>query len=381
MPLFAYNLTGTAVTMARGNPRAVLPASPSPPGRGPAVNVTSELRPNKTVDPANGKTGGLTAAYFADIQAQVTAGTIAVEWTADAEYLTTGLTVGGPTGVTGPTGPTGLTGPTGVTGPTGGTGSTGDVGGTGGTGDVGGTGGVGPTGLTGETGPTGGTGGTGDVGGTGGTGGTGPGDVASILCLDRLNVAGVGGATVKAAGGDINLIGQNLLQSQTFDTLTVTEGSASLVLAALKPGDSGITVELIKGVGGASVAFNPGTGALVIDIGSAGSSDDALATLVNANAAATDGYVRATSAAGGNFTSVQSAAPMTGGVGNYANNKVMVSGLEALPINEPGTTTTAKWGDTSIFCTTQAVGLATDVVTIAVQSNALWSRQLSAVLA
>jgi hypothetical protein len=186
---------------------------------------------------------------------------------------------------------------------------------------------------------------------------------------------------VKAIGGDINLIGRNLLQSQTFDTLVVTEGSASLTLDALKPGDSGITVELIKGVGAASVAFNPGTGALVIDIGSGGSSDDDLATLVNDNAAATNGYVRATSAAGGNFTTIQGAAPMTGGTGDYANNKVMVGGLEALPANETGTTSTAKWSGTSIICTSQAIGLATDVVAIVVQSNALWSQQLSAVLA
>ena len=42
--LIAYNLTGAPVTLAAGNPPRTVPASPSPPNRGPGVDVTSELR-------------------------------------------------------------------------------------------------------------------------------------------------------------------------------------------------------------------------------------------------------------------------------------------------------------------------------------------------
>lgn len=97
MPLLAFNLTGTALALAAGKPvPPILPASTSPPARGPAYDVTSELRPNLTVDPAHGKAGGLTGANYVAIQVQVTAVSIALEWTGDPEYLTTGLTVPGP---------------------------------------------------------------------------------------------------------------------------------------------------------------------------------------------------------------------------------------------------------------------------------------------
>jgi len=96
MPLLAFNLTGADVTLDAGNPAPTLPASLSPPNRSEAYNVTAELRPNLTVDPAAGVVGGLSAANFALIQLQVDAGDIEFEWTdVNPEYLTTGLTIGG----------------------------------------------------------------------------------------------------------------------------------------------------------------------------------------------------------------------------------------------------------------------------------------------
>ena len=92
MSLLCFNTTGAPITMLVTG--VVIPLSPSPANRGPAVNVTSEMRPNLTVDPARGKTGGLTGANFVTISGQ--AG-LAFEWTQDVEYLTTGLTVNGGT--------------------------------------------------------------------------------------------------------------------------------------------------------------------------------------------------------------------------------------------------------------------------------------------
>lgn len=97
MPLYAYNLTGTSLATAAGNPAPELPPSLSPPSRGEAFDVTSELRPDVTVDPAMGVVGGLDASDFAALQAQVDAADVAFEWTSDPEYLTGALVVGGPT--------------------------------------------------------------------------------------------------------------------------------------------------------------------------------------------------------------------------------------------------------------------------------------------
>ena len=207
--------------------------------------------------------------------------------------------------------------------------------------------------------------------------------VAGAPCLDRLNVAGVGGATVRAAGGDINVVGRNLLQAQTFDSLNRVEiTGANITIFALKPGISGIFCEITATGGGPTIAFNPGTGKLVIDVGVAGRTSDQVATDINVNAAATDGYIRCTSAgAAFKFNLAQADTALAGGAGDYANNNILVSGLAALPANEPGVAPVAKWTDTGIVCTTQAVGLATDVVAIVVQSNALWSQPLSAALA
>lgn len=94
--LLAYNLTGVQLALAAGVPPRVLPISAFPPARGPAVDVTTELRPAVAVDPAHGVAGGLTGANYVDLQVQVTAGSVAFEWTHGPEYLTTGLVVPGP---------------------------------------------------------------------------------------------------------------------------------------------------------------------------------------------------------------------------------------------------------------------------------------------
>lgn len=96
MSLYAYNKTGAPLALAAGHPIVTLSPSAAPPAQGPSYNVTSELRPNLTVDPVNGKTGGLAASDYALLQAQVIAGSVDFEWSSDPEYLTPGLTVNGP---------------------------------------------------------------------------------------------------------------------------------------------------------------------------------------------------------------------------------------------------------------------------------------------
>jgi len=95
MSLFAFNKTGAPLPLAAGHPIVTLPASPVPPSRSKAYNVTAELCPNLTVDPVNGKAGGLTAAEFALLQAQQALGSTTFEWDGPPEFLTASLVVSG----------------------------------------------------------------------------------------------------------------------------------------------------------------------------------------------------------------------------------------------------------------------------------------------
>lgn len=96
MSLLAYNKTTAPLPLAAGNPVVTLPAASSVHVRGAAYNVTGELRPNLTVDPNNGIAGGLSAADFSALQAQVAAGQVEYEWTEDPDYLVANLSVGSP---------------------------------------------------------------------------------------------------------------------------------------------------------------------------------------------------------------------------------------------------------------------------------------------
>jgi len=96
MPLLAYNKTTSPVALAAGSPAVTLPASLVPGARGKAFDVTSELWPNLTVDPAHGRTGGLAASAFTALQVQVAAGSVEYAWTHQPEFSLGTLVVTGP---------------------------------------------------------------------------------------------------------------------------------------------------------------------------------------------------------------------------------------------------------------------------------------------
>jgi len=196
----------------------------------------------------------------------------------------------------------------------------------------------------------------------------------------------IDGGAFTVDGGDVVLVGRNLLQAKTFDTITLTESAVTTDLFALTPGDSGITVQVIAGEGALGVTYNTGTKALVITLAAGGSTADAVATAVNADASEANGYVRATVTGAGTYTLAIAQAPMTGGTGDWAGSYVQCSGATCLPANETGTTSTAKWSDTQITATVPALtGLsparvATDIVPICVHSNGFVSQPISVVL-
>jgi len=80
---------------------------------------------------------------------------------------------------------------------------------------------------------------------------------ASFPHLDWLDVSS---GVVKAAGGDITLMGRNLLQSQTFDTKTFGTGAAAVAVTCQKPGDSGLSCKIVQGATLAAVLSRSGVG-------------------------------------------------------------------------------------------------------------------------
>lgn len=153
------------------------------------------------------------------------------------------------------------------------------------------------------------------------------------------------GAEPAASGAAVVLRGRNLLQGQTFDTLTLASGTARLVITAMKPGDSGLKVVVNAAAGGASVTFAGST--LTIQPAAGGSTASAIATLINADNAQCKGILWATVVVGDAtpFTLAVASTPLAGGVGSYTGNKVTFSGVEALPKNTTGATGAAAWED------------------------------------
>lgn len=190
------------------------------------------------------------------------------------------------------------------------------------------------------------------------------------------------GAGPAALGSDVVLRGRNLLQGQTFDSLTLGTGTSELVFTALKPGDSGWKVKMTD-TGALTVSF--AAGVLTITFNGGVTTADALATAVNAEATNV-GKIRCVSGGVGTTlvaTTATAGDPLAGGAGDFAGNKVEVGGVEALPTHATGTGPAATWADGVITATVpdltaEAVPLAAaDVVALRVQSNGVQSDQLS----
>jgi hypothetical protein len=179
----------------------------------------------------------------------------------------------------------------------------------------------------------------------------------------------VDGTQVASGGGNIVLVGRNLNQGQTFDELVLWATTSAVTITAMVPGDSGYTIQITDGAtAGAEVVTKTGD-AFVIQIQAATSSANQIATAINADSADSEGLLMAVSGGAGTTNAIAAVAPMTGGVGDYDNNDVMVGGLAAEMVNTTGATGVAAWTDTSITVTTQAVGATSDAVAVEVTSN------------
>ena len=82
MALLVFNCSGVPVTLTGLPEVVVVPASASPPSKGDAVNVTSELR-------------GLTSLQYVVLDAQRVGASLLYQWTSEPEYSTSSLVTGG----------------------------------------------------------------------------------------------------------------------------------------------------------------------------------------------------------------------------------------------------------------------------------------------
>lgn len=194
------------------------------------------------------------------------------------------------------------------------------------------------------------------------------------------------GASITAAGGDSIVYGRNLLGGQSFDELDV-DATHGLIFTALKPGDGGLTVQLISGAATAVVVVGND---VAITFNAGVDDDDAIATAINANAAATDGILRCASSTTVNAAGIVAAGEfgptaLTGGIG--AGWVCRVSGVEALPANTPGTAGAAAITNDVATVTVPdltalaAARAATDHVNVDIESDGAVSNSLSVPLA
>jgi len=181
----------------------------------------------------------------------------------------------------------------------------------------------------------------------------------------------VDGAGPAAAGGDMILVGRNLLQGQSFDVLALWAGTSMVTITCLKPGKSPFTIQVTDGAtAGAEVVTKTGD-AFVVQIEVGVSTANQIATAINADGADSDGYLRAASGGGDAVNAIQAATAMAGGVGDFAGNVVRAAGFECLPANTPGTAGAAAWTDTSVKVTVPALApvVATDKAQVTLGSD------------
>jgi len=131
--------------------------------------------------------------------------------------------------------------------------------------------------------------------------------------LDFPELDYIDGAGPAAAGGDMVVVGRNLLDGQTFASLTL---GASLDIIMRVPGEAGndVIVEVVDtgGAGPATYVWTPATKTLTIDLVGTTPDEDTIATAIND--AGVGAPVRANSGGGAAFGTV-AAQNLSGGTG------------------------------------------------------------------
>lgn len=179
--------------------------------------------------------------------------------------------------------------------------------------------------------------------------------------------------TLLAAGQATFVIkGRNLLQGQTFDTLTSGLTTAAVTVTMLKPGVSGVSLVIEQGVGALAAAFADDVLTVTLAVG--GSTATQVAAAINAEATCI-GIIHAVAEAGGGGTVlVADETMLAGGAGYYAGNTVTINGQSCNPAQAA-----SMWTDTSITVLVPALTgrVAGDIVGVSVSSDGVVSNTLN----
>lgn len=182
--------------------------------------------------------------------------------------------------------------------------------------------------------------------------------------------------TLLAAGQASFVIkGRNLVGGQTFDTLTSGADNAAIAVTMLKPGVSGVSLEIVQGAGALSAAL--ATNVLTVTLAVGGSTATEVAAAINAEATCIGIIHAVAGGTGADNVVVADETPLAGGAGYYAGNTVVINGQNCNPVQAA-----TQWTDTSITVLVPALTgrVATDIVGVIVSSNGVTANSLSAVL-
>ena len=194
---------------------------------------------------------------------------------------------------------------------------------------------------------------------------------AGYPMLDALDPA-----TLLAAGqASFVLVGRNLLQGQTFDTLVSGSGNAQVTVTMLKPGNSGFRLLIEQGAGALAVDLTDGL--LTVTLAAAGSTATAVVAAINALAGCIGVIHAVAGGTGGDNVVAAAETALAGGDGSYEDNNVWINGQSCLPVHAAD-----QWTDTSVTVLVPALTgrAATDMVAAMIESDGVMTNALSPVL-
>ena len=192
---------------------------------------------------------------------------------------------------------------------------------------------------------------------------------------DYPTLDAIDNALLAAGQASLKLVGRNLLQGQTFDTLTLGLTTAGVAVTMLKPGDSGVSMEIVQGAGALSAVLADGKLTVTLAVG--GSTATEVVDAINAAASCIGVIFAAVLSGGGGTVLVAAETDLAGGAGLYAGNSVTINGQNCNPVQLAD-----QWTDTSITVLVPALTdrAAADIVAVVIKSDGVQTDTLGAVL-
>lgn len=180
------------------------------------------------------------------------------------------------------------------------------------------------------------------------------------------------GALLAAGQATFVIKGRNLLQSQTFDTLTIGTANAAVTVTMLKPGVSGVSLVVVQGAGALSAVL--AANVLTVTLAVAASTATEVAAAINASASCIGVIHAVAGGTGSDDVVVAASTALAGGAGSYTENLVYINGQSCNPAQAA-----SQWTNTSITVLVPALTgrVAGDIVGVTVISDGVASNTLA----